>query len=206
MILENGATILFQGDSITDCGRKRDENASLGGGYPALVAAMLSARYPRCDFTVVNKGISGNRVKDLTARWQEDCIDIKPDVLSILIGINDTWRRYDRDDPTTAEQYEAGYREILSRATAENACQLIIIEPFLLAVPDKLHWHEDLDPKIQAARKVAREFGALYIPMDGIFAAASMAKAPAFWAADGVHPTAAGHMLIAEKWMELVIS
>lgn len=206
MLIEDNAVVLFQGDSITDAGRGRGDDDNLGAGYPNVIAAWFNAMYPQKNVRFVNRGISGNRVKDLDARWKEDCLDIAPTWLSILIGVNDVWRRYDSNDPTSAEAYESGYRRILTRVK-EDSCnpRLIVLEPFVLPTPpDRVTWREDLDPKIQAARALAREFGAVYVPLDGIFAAASVHRAPAFWAADGVHPTQAGHALIAQKWLEAV--
>lgn len=205
-LIEDRATVLFQGDSITDAGRGRDDDANLGWGYANHIAAWFSAMYPGKGVRFINRGISGNRVKDLDARWKEDCLDLRPTWLSILIGINDVWRRYDSNDPTSTEVYEQGYRRILTRVSEDsNSPRLIILEPFVLPTPpDRMSWREDLDPKIQVARSLAREFGAIYIPLDGIFATASIAQPPAFWAGDGVHPTQAGHALIAQKWLEAV--
>ena len=124
--------------------------------------------------------------------------------MSILIGINDTWRRYDSGDATSAEAYEASYRTILQQTQASGA-RLIICEPFVLPVPaDRVKWRADLDPKIDAARRLAREFNALYVPFDGLFAAASTQAEPAFWAADGVHPSISGHAFMAQAWLRAV--
>lgn len=198
-------TILFQGDSITDCGRTRSDNpeTSLGMGYPYLLSTTLAADYPDVEFTFINRGISGNRVKDLKGRWKKDCLDHKPDIVSILIGVNDTWRRYDTaQDPTSAADFEKAYRAILSQ-TAKTGAQIIILEPFLLPIPkDRETWREDLDPKIHVARKLACEFAAAYVPLDGIFATASVERKHSFWAGDGVHPTPAGHGLITRSWLD----
>jgi lysophospholipase L1-like esterase len=203
--IENNALVLFQGDSITDAGRSRSDDAGLGGGYVNMIAAWLSARCPERRIRFLNRGISGNRAKDLLARWQADALDLKPNWVSIMIGINDTWRRYDRGDPTSAEDYEASYRAILELTRRQTSARLVICEPFLLPhPPDRIPWREDLDPKIAAARRLAREFEALYVPLDGIFAAASTQRECAFWAADGVHPTQAGHALIAQSWLRAV--
>lgn len=203
MLVKDDATILFQGDSVTDCGRSRENLSDLALGYPGIIAAILNAKHPQNKLTFINRGVSGNRVKDLKARWTEDCVALKPDLVSILIGINDTWRRYDSNDATSAEEYKETYREILARVKNETGAKLIVLEPFVLPFPeDRKAWRVDLDPKIAAAREVAVEFGAVYIPLDGIFAAASTGKPHAFWAADGVHPTFNGHMLIAQKWLE----
>ncbi len=197
--------ILFQGDSITDAGRDRSLPGSLGTGYAMMAAGFLAAVQPQLGPVCLNRGISGNRTGDLLARWQEDCIDLQPDVLSILIGINDVWRRYDRNLPT-AEAFERNYRTLLERARAAlPRVQLILMEPFVLPVPeDRKAWREDLDPKIAVVRQLARDFGATYIPLDGIFAAAATQQPPAYWAADGVHPTPAGHALIAYHWLRAV--
>jgi lysophospholipase L1-like esterase len=204
MVFSNNNLILFQGDSITDCGRSRTEATSLGNGYAMMAAAWLSAAHPGAGWRFLNRGISGNRAKDLRARWQTDCLDLKPDWVSILIGINDTWRRFDRSDPTTTEAYEADYRFILQQ-TKDSGARLIICEPFLLPIPqDRVAWRADLDPKIAVARKLAREFAAVYVPLDGAFAAAATQQPMEAWAPDGVHPTPAGHALIAQTWLHAV--
>ena len=113
--IQENAVVLFQGDSITDAGRLRDDPEHMGGGYAALAAAWFSARFPERRVRFLNRGISGNRTADLRARWQRDCIDLRPDWVSILIGINDTWRRYDRSDPTSTEAFAANYRAILEQ-------------------------------------------------------------------------------------------
>lgn len=202
--LPGKSRVLFQGDSITDAGRIYDDPTDLGGGYPALIAALYNARYPWKKIEFLNRGISGNRAADLRSRWQKDCLDLAPDVVSILIGINDTWRRYDSNDPTSAETYAENYRFILEK-TSQSGARLIVLEPFVLPFPeDRKGWRVDLDPKIQAARELAREFSALYIPLDGLFAAASAHLPCSYWASDGVHPSLAGHALIAQAWIEAV--
>ncbi|NLC68741.1 MAG: SGNH/GDSL hydrolase family protein [Clostridiaceae bacterium] len=203
MLLKDNDVVLFQGDSITDCGRKREAYFDLGAGYPAMIASLFAAMHPEMEVTFLNRGISGNRAKDLAERWFEDCIELKPTVVSILIGINDTWRRYDSNDPTSAESYEKSYRRILTLTRENTDARIILLEPFVLQVPgDRKAWREDLDPKIQVVRSLAREFGTLFIPLDGIFAEYSTHKPPEFWAADGVHPTTAGHAVIARAWMQ----
>lgn len=205
MYIQDNQTILFQGDSITDAGRSRDDGASLGGGYANLAAAWFSALYPEKQVRFLNRGISGNRVTDLRQRWQADCLDLQPDWVSILIGINDVWRRYDSDDITELAAFETDYRHILTAIHQKLGANVILCEPFVLPTPpDREAWREDLDPKIAVIRKLAREFGTLYVPLDGLFAAASAQREPAFWAADGVHPSQAGHALIAQAWLRTV--
>ena len=201
-IIKEGSLVLFQGDSITDAGRSRENSAELGSGYPALVSAWYTAAFPRSCVRFINRGISGNRAADLRARWGEDCLALRPDWVSILIGINDTWRRFDSGDPTSVEKFAENYRVILT-AAKEVGAQIIMLEPFLLPVPeDRRTWRVDLDPKIQVVRELAREFAAVYIPLDGIFAGASIHREPAFWLPDGVHPSPEGHALIAQAWLK----
>ncbi|NOU97176.1 GDSL family lipase [Paenibacillus sp. LMG 31456] len=202
--IQEGDVVLFQGDSITDAGRIRDKGDDLGKGYALMAAAQFSALYPEKQASFINRGISGNRVKDLQKRWQDDCLDLKPNVISIYIGINDTWRRFDRNDPTSTEQFEEVYRDILTQSVKLDA-KLVIIEPFVLPVPeDRKQWREDLDPKITVVRELAREFGARLVCLDGLFAQASARAAASFWAPDGVHPSPAGHALIAKAWLQAV--
>ncbi|NOU74915.1 GDSL family lipase [Paenibacillus sp. LMG 31458] len=202
---KQGDIVLFQGDSITDAGRVRENPADMGKGYALMTAALFGSTYPEQQVTFLNRGISGNRVKDLQSRWEQDCTSLQPSWVSIYIGINDCWRRYDRNEPTSVEQFEEGYRELLVRTKEELGAKLIMIEPFVLPVPeDRKLWREDLDPKINVVRELAREFGALLVPLDGIFAQASMLAPSSFWAPDGVHPSSAGHALIAKAWLKAV--
>ncbi len=203
-MIENDSLVLFQGDSITDAGRCLGDG-ELGHGYVMMAAALFSALCPAMRVRFVNRGISGNRVRDLKGRWQEDCLDLRPDLVSIMIGVNDTWRRFDSDDPTSVEDFEADYRTLLEWTADQLDVRLILIEPFVLPVPaDRATWRQDIDPKIDVVRRLAREFGAVLLPMDGVFARACAARDPAFWAPDGVHPTPAGHALIAKTWLETV--
>ena len=186
-------TILFQGDSVTDCERNRREFNSLGGGYPLYVSqAMPGVR-------VLNRGISGHRAKDLAARWEEDCLALEPDVVSILIGINDVWRRYDSNDPTGDAAFEASYRELLEPLRARNI-KILLILPFLLDVNAGVtRMREDLAGKQAVVRRLAQEYGAQLLDADELFREAVVAQglSPAHFAEDGVHPTQAGHRLLA---------
>ncbi|MCG3197694.1 MAG: SGNH/GDSL hydrolase family protein [Candidatus Omnitrophica bacterium] len=203
--IQDGETVLFQGDSITDAGRDRENGDSLGGGYAMMIASWLSAAHPERKTTFLNRGISGNRVVDLKGRWRSDCLDLKPDWVSILIGVNDTWRRYDSNDPTSTEDYERGYRDLLDQVSKQLKAKLILLEPFLLHVsPEVKRMREDLDPKIEVVRKLAKEYQTRLIPTDVLFSEACAHRPADFWAADGVHPTPAGHALIAQAWIRAV--
>lgn len=204
-LLQDGDLVLFQGDSITDAGRYRPDPAHLGYGYVMQAVSWFHALYPEKDVRFLNRGVSGNRVVDLAQRWQEDCLDLRPTWLSLLIGINETWRRYDSHDPTSTRDFADAYRALLERTLAALPVRLILCEPFVLPVPeDRMAWRADLDPKIAVVRQLAREYRALYIPCDGLFAQAATQREPAFWAEDGVHPTDAGHALMAQAWLRTV--
>jgi acyl-CoA thioesterase I len=188
--------IVFIGDSVTDCGRRDDAPDYLGDGYVRRIAEKLPAR------RIINVGIGGNRVVDLRDRWHIDVVEQKPDILSVYIGINDTWRRYDENDPTTAESFEADYRVCL--AELGGASTLILIEPFVLPVTEEQeHWHEDLDEKRAVVALLAAEFGAGFVPLQSLLAAAAEDHGAAALAQDGVHPTDLGHRLIADAWLEV---
>lgn len=205
LLIEDEATVLFQGDSITDAGRDRTYGEDSGSGYAMMAGAWFNALYPEKKVRFLNRGIGGDRVRDLRRRWQVDCLDLRPDWVSILIGINDTWRRYDSNDPTSAQAYEATYRSILEDVRSKLEARLILCEPFVLPIPaSREEWREDLDPKIAIVRKLAREFDAILVPLDGIFAQAATQQKLAFWAFDGVHPSQAGHALIAQAWLKAV--
>lgn len=197
--------ILFQGDSITDCGRDRSDIHSLGKGYPKFSAELIAEKYPDLTFEFINQGISGNRAENLLARWEEEAIAHDPDIISILIGVNDTWHNAGENDNWMKNSYfESCYRQILTMLKEKTHAKIVMIEQFLLYTPDKAYFREDLAPKIEITRKLAREFADAYIPMDGLFAKASIEKEPTYWAADGVHPTEAGAKLMAGYYLDAV--
>lgn len=210
MSLKAGSVILFQGDSITDAGRDR-KNAvpnnpkSLGDGYPLLIAAQLLCNSPDKQLKVFNRGISGNKVPDLQARWQTDCLDLKPDVLSILVGINDIWHKLNGNYEGSVEDYETGYRHLLKEAKSElPQAQIIICEPFVLrcgAVNEK--WFPEFDDRRAVAKKLAEEFELTFVPFQSMFDEGTKVAPPEYWAGDGVHPSLAGHALMAKTWREV---
>jgi acyl-CoA thioesterase I len=118
-LLDDGDLVLFQGDSITDAGRDYLNPNHLGYGYSLMASAWFQALYPEKQVRFLNRGISGNRAIDLAERWQEDCLDLRPTWISLLIGINDTWRRYDQNDPTSLEAYETTYRSLLQKSIVD---------------------------------------------------------------------------------------
>jgi lysophospholipase L1-like esterase len=210
-LINPGETILFQGDSITDAGRKRDvltanSDAGFGKGYAWLAAAQLLIERADAELKIFNRGISGNKVYQLAERWQADCLDIKPDVLSILIGVNDFWHARDGLYKGTVETYETDYKALIKRTKAALPnVKLVICEPFLLKagkVEDS--WFAGFDGYRAAAKRVADEFGAVFVRFHSMFEAASKIATPASWAADGVHPTDDGAALMAKWWLKAV--
>lgn len=181
--------ILFQGDSITDADRNREDSHDLGQGYPKYAAKYIKEYFDGMDFEFVDLGISGNQTKNLVDRLQSDFIDIQPDIVSILIGVNDTWHRAGNREWLSDEKFEENYRTVLEAIKKQTKAKIVMIEQFLLPAEDKLYFREDLDPKIQVTRKLAREYADLFIPLDGILAAACVNTDYRVFSADGVHPT-----------------
>jgi acyl-CoA thioesterase-1 len=204
-IFKSTDVVLFQGDSVTDVGRSREDDSCMGNGYPMMISAWHAACYPECHTKFINRGISGNRVKDLQDRINRDFIDINPTWVSILIGINDCWRRYDSNDPISADEFEERYTDLLIMLQQSLGAKIILCEPFLLNVrPGQEEWREDLDPKIAVVRKLAQKYADFLVPLDNIFSDAAQKRTPEFWTPDGVHPTAAGHALIARSLLKTI--
>ncbi|RFA20566.1 SGNH/GDSL hydrolase family protein [Subtercola boreus] len=204
-------TLLFTGDSITDAGRRTDPDGRLGGnlgdGYVRRIAE-IAARHEK-PVQVVNTGVGGDRTIDLLARWEVDVMQIKPDILSVMIGVNDMWRRFDSGLSTSAAEFRATYSVMLDRAlSALTLRRLVLLEPFLVPVTSEQHtWHtDDLDAKIQVVRDLAVHYDATLIPLNDLFAAEARATGPASVIEDGVHPSAGGHELIAREWWRVMES
>ncbi len=204
-IIQNETLILFQGDSITDGGRNREVFDDLGWSYASLTAAWFSALYPEKKVRFLNRGVGGDLIHQMEARWQQDCLALKPDWVSILIGINNVWHGFDAEASTSLEYYQRSYRAMLEQVRRSLDARLILLEPFVLPVKEEQRaWRQDLDPAIIILRDLAREFEALLVPLDGLFAAAAVHRPYDFWLSDGVHPTQAGHALIAQAWLRTV--
>lgn len=213
--LEPDSTVMFTGDSITSLWRPAGTDRC---GYPALVAGEWCFRNPDRPLTWLNTGYRGDKVPDLEARWQEDVLDAHSDVLSILIGANDNhWHTLDPDGRViSAEEFAAGYDRLLAPLAAEGT-ELILIEPFLLPVHDvteaagvridaevRAEWRHGLNPKIQAVRELAHEYGAQLLAADSLFTGLAATTGPERWSEDGIHLTPAGHSALAEAWLRLV--
>jgi len=207
-----GMVILFQGDSITDGnrGRTADPNHILGHGYQFIIGSRLGADYPEKSMIFYNRGISGNKVVDLASRWQADTLDLKPDVLSILIGVNDSSSViYKREPVVSVEKYEETYKSLLYKTLAKFPDIIFVLcEPFILPVGKvKENWeayYSDIVKRQAVVRKLALQYKAVFVGFQEVFTVACK-KAPAdYWIWDGVHPTFSGHELMAREWLSQV--
>lgn len=189
---------VFIGDSVTDCGRLVEP--PYGDGYVFNIA-----NSGRLNGEIINVGTSGHRLVDLENRWDTDVLAHNPTLVSVAIGINDTWRRYDDNDPTSVEDFEERYRRVLTTTKAHGNPDLVLCEPFLLEVRDEMNtWREDLDPKIAVVHKMAEEFGAKLVPFDQRLKAIAQEMAMAELADDGIHPSKLGHEIMADLWLRTV--
>lgn len=205
MRIKNDDTLLFIGDSITDAGRDRADSASLGAGYVHEIARTLrdrAAEGPGPGPRVINRGISGNRVYDLETRWTTDVIDHRPTVVTVKIGINDTWRHYDSGLASPVDEFESCLDGLLADTARMMPARLVVITPFLVPVgPDQERWFDDLTPRTDAVLRAAANNGAQVVRADHVMARAVRDRQPVELARDGVHPTPLGHRLIADAWL-----
>ncbi|CAB4705421.1 unannotated protein [freshwater metagenome] len=192
------AVNIFIGDSVTDCGR--DIEPPYGDGYVREIA-----RSGKLAGEIINVGTSGHRLVDLEKRWQVDVLDHKPTLVSIAIGINDTWRRYDDNDPTSTQDFRDQYHRVLTLTRQTYNPQFVLCEPFLLSVRDEMNeWREDLNPKIEVIHAMAKEFNAVLVPFDSYLNNLAATTPMVQIAEDGIHPTAFGHTELAKLWINSV--
>ncbi|MEG2288185.1 MAG: SGNH/GDSL hydrolase family protein, partial [Ruthenibacterium sp.] len=198
-----GKRFLFIGDSVTDGGRTYAGAGEWGNGFVRKIKDYLRCFYAFEGHTVINRGVSGNEAVHLSARLRDDCLALRPDLVTLMIGINDCGRRYDENRPTSAEQFEATLFALLTQLRESLPdTKIILMEPYLTdALPEQRVWREDLDPKRLAVQRLSLAFKTDFIALDGIFAAASAHRAPGYWSPDGVHPSDAGSSLIALHWL-----
>ncbi len=203
--------IVFQGDSITDAGRDKENQQanrphSLGNGYVSLIVSELLGKQPAKNWQCYNRGISGNKVHQLAKRWKEDCIDLKPDLLSIMIGVNDFWHTLTHDYKGTVAVYEEDLRNLLDLTLGSFPdLKLIIAEPFAVdggTAIDNAKWYPAFNAYREAAKNIAMDYNAGWVPYQQIFDEA-LEKAPvSYWCPDGVHPAPAGNYLMAQAWLK----
>jgi len=212
--LKKNTVILFQGDSITDAGRNRDaekdanSQSMLGNGYPLFAAASLLSTHPTQSLKIYNRGISGNKVFQLQERWEKDCLNLKPDIVSILIGVNDYWHKKNNQYDGTLEKYDTDLRKlIVATKKALPGVKIVLCEPFILAGGTALDssWEAEFAGYRDVANRIARDFNLIFVPFQKVFNEA-LKKAPAaYWGKDGVHPSLAGAELMAQAWLKAVL-
>jgi len=198
--------ILFIGDSITDAGRDRRNYHHMGNGYPKYAAEEIKNAFPNVNFEFFNLGIGGNRTDQLFDRLYTDAIAFEPDIISIMIGINDVWHRHGASRiETTDVQIETNYRAILERLRARTNAKILILSPFLLDNEDKESWREEVERIVSIVSGLAEEFADAYIPLDRHFAKALKAQpTPQYYSGDGVHPNQNGAMFIGQLYFEAI--
>ena len=201
--------ILFQGDSITDAGRYTDvgtgvRDSSLGAGYVKLIANRLLCDSPEKNYEIINRGISGNRIVDLYARWKADCINLAPDVLTILIGVNDTWHERGGQNGVEVPRYERFYRELIEwTLSALPNIKIILMTPFANPVNDHIaSFFPEVNERQEVVEKLAKEFSLPCVKLHEDFEAANARAPMEYWTPDGVHPSGAGHQMIADAWLK----
>ena len=190
---------IFIGDSVTDCDRLTIPPYGHGWVNEIAKSGLLTK--------IINVGTSGHRLVDLDKRWQSDVLDNKPERLTINIGINDTWRRYDDNDPTTVEDFASRYDRLIASTLSQFEIDLVLCEPFLLHVrPEMVTWREDLDPKIAVVHELAKKYQAKLVKFDQMFNQLAASEGIAALAEDGIHPTQRGHEEMAKLWISTVLS
>lgn len=201
---KSGQRIVLMGDSITDAGRRQDEQG-LGSGYVRLIRDLTAVFHPDLELEWVNRGISGDTVRHLHERWQEDALETRPDWLSISIGVNDVWRQLDKKAPgVDIETYEKLYREILDQAVEATGARLILMEPSLLGEERDAEGNGMLKPYVACVQRLAQEYNAIHVPIhSACLGYLEHRKAPAL-TRDGVHLVGPGMALFAKEWMTAV--
>ena len=209
--LKKDCVILFQGDSITDSGRNKENSVAntlqqLGNGYALFTSTQLLKTHADKQLKIFNRGISGNKVFQLRERWDKEALDFKPDVLSILIGVNDYWHTLTGGYDGTVATYENDLRALL-KYTQEKLpnVQFVLCEPFALkggSAITEAQWFPMFDAYRVALKKLADEFNAVFVPFQSAFNAAMQLAPARYWSADGVHPDLPGRQLMADVWLE----
>ena len=196
--------ILFQGDSITDAGRCSSADG-LGSGYVAMVRAMLLVRHPELAVRVSNRGVSGDRTVELLDRWRPDCLDLRPQVLSIKIGVNDVWRlrgEWSGQKFVPIAEYRANYEKLVAQARAAGVRVLALVSPTTIAEENDSELGRQLDERAACVRELAAANGAVYVPARENLLRALREQPGVRWTSDGCHPTSAGHALLAATWLQ----
>lgn len=195
---------VFIGDSITDTGRREDPEG-YGNGYVSRIREQLLVNDPACATEFLNRGVSGDTVRELRRRWQADVTALEPDLLSVKIGVNDVWRSFGgiESEAVGADEYRATLRGLIGEAVSLN-CRLVLVTPFLVEVDRADPMRLEVENRARIVSELAHEFGATLVALQSAFDAAMDASSPELWAADRVHPSGPGHLLIAREWLRAV--
>lgn len=196
--------ILFQGDSITDADRDRSDYHKMGYGYAAFVVQKLTAKYPGVDFEFINLGLSGNRTDQLFDRLTPDCVELDPDIVSVLIGINDVWHRYEYEFiPTTDEQIALNFKCILERIKRDTRAKLLVFQPFTEG-EDQARMQPDVDRLIDIVNSTAEKYADTYVRTNEIIHADENYGKEHYFTRDGVHPNQTGAEFIAGLYVDAI--
>jgi acyl-CoA thioesterase-1 len=202
--LKLNSTILFIGDSITDAGRLEVAYRPFGYGYVHFVAYWLKGKYSEYNINVINTGISGDTIVDLDYRWERDCLNHEPDILSVLIGINDVFRQYTGrlNEAVLIDEYQITYKRLLSLVKEKYNCQFILIEPFMFCDDKANPAYKALQHYIHAVRALAEEFDVVLVPLQELIDKKIKQVPPEKFSEDMVHPYVWAHAWIAQQWLE----
>lgn len=206
-VLKPNQTIVFIGDSITDAGRLKRAYRPFGNGYVNFTANYFLAKYPQLNMCVFNTGINGNTVRDLERRWERDCLSHKPDVLSVLIGINDLWRMHTAGRERQGvgpQEYESTYQRLLAAVKQQGDCQLVLMDPFMFCGDAEDRMFRALPAYINVVHNLAEEFGAILVPLQSAINERIKTIKSDKWSDDMVHPYTWAHCWISQRWIEAV--
>ena len=195
--------ILFQGDSITDTGRCESPDG-LGGGYVSMIPGILAAKYPERRYRILNRGIGGDRTTELLARWKPDCLDLRPDVLSIMIGVNDVGRlqyEWNGQKFVPFTEFKENYIRVLDQAVNAGITRFFLASPSAISNNMEEDLNQHLDERTALIQELAVTYKAVYVPIREMQKRMLVEYPSVNWTSDGCHPSAAGHALLAQTWI-----
>ncbi len=205
MFINKDSIVVFWGDSITCGNRIMDDENSLGDGYVFFIDTYFKSIYPNYSIKFINEGVIGDGVLDLKNRLNNQIIDLKPDIVTILIGANDIWNKYYGDVYLNEEEFFFHYDDIVSDLVSNNVKKIVLMEPFLISVNNDISsWRKELYTKIDIVRRLAKKYNCIYIPLDSIFGELCTTTDPHYWSSDGIHPNIKGHFIIARTWIQMM--
>ena len=208
ILFNSGEVILFQGDSITDAGRRDATSADgLGSGYVAIIRGLMAERHPSLNLRFLNRGVSGDRSEELLKRWDADCLELKPAWLSIMVGVNDVWRKRVQSNGQRhipLPEFQANYVKLIEQAKTAKISRLVLVSPTTIDDDPESDLNQLLTSYDDVVRELAQQYAAIYVPARERLLAAIHSVPDVKWTTDGCHPTVAGHAVIADAWLEAV--